>query len=108
MTSVRGILIGAIYHKSLKMGSDELANAAAVTLMSTDVNGVERLITLAYESWARLIEIGSGIGILGKFIGPSCVFTLIPAIGKSLQRDGPFCLILTFQLSCCHLLFTGS
>ncbi|KAJ6783517.1 hypothetical protein PWT90_02048 [Aphanocladium album] len=80
MTSVRGILVGAIYHKTLRLGADELANAAAVTLMSTDVNGVERLITLSYESWARLLEIGSGIGILGKFIGPSCVFTLIPAI----------------------------
>lgn len=80
MTSVRGILIGAIYRKTLRLGADDLANGAAVTLMSTDVNGVERLITLSYESWARLLEIGSGIGILGKFIGPSCVFTLIPAI----------------------------
>lgn len=83
MTSVRGILVGAIYHKTLRLGADELANAAAATLMSTDVNGVERLITLSYESWARLLEIGSGIGILGKFIGPSCIFTLIPAIGKN-------------------------
>ncbi|OAA55637.1 ABC transporter, transmembrane domain, type 1 [Cordyceps fumosorosea ARSEF 2679] len=80
MTCVRGILIGAIYRKSLRLGADDLASAAAVTLMSTDVNGVERLITLSYESWARLLEIGSGIGILGRFIRPSCVFTLIPAI----------------------------
>ncbi len=88
MTSVRGILVGAIYHKTLRLGADELANAAAVTLMSTDVNGVERLITLSYESWARLLEIGSGIGILGKFIGTSCVFTLIPAIGKHFSPPG--------------------
>ncbi|KAJ3481004.1 hypothetical protein NLG97_g7928 [Lecanicillium saksenae] len=80
MTSIRSVLIGSIYHKSLKLDEGELGNAAAVSLMSTDVNGVERLITLCYESWARLLEVGAGIAILGKFIGPSCLLVLIPAV----------------------------
>lgn len=80
MTSIRGVLIGAIYHKSLKLDEGELGNSAAVTLMSTDVNGVERLISLSYESWARLLEVSAGIAVLGKFIGPSCLLVLIPAV----------------------------
>lgn len=82
--SVRGILIGALYNKSLKLTTDDLAKAAVLTLMSTDVNGILSLISLSYESWARLIEVGLGLGILAAFIGPSCIFTLIPAIISSI------------------------
>lgn len=78
-TSTRGMLVAALYHKSLRLSTDELSRSAVLTLMSTDVNSVQGLISLLYESWARFIEVGLGLGILAAFIGPGCVFTLIPA-----------------------------
>lgn len=50
--------------------------------MSTDLLGIESLISLAYESWARVLEIGLGVGILAAFSGAAAVFTLIPTISK--------------------------
>lgn len=81
---VRGMLLAALYNKSLRLSTDELSKVAVLTLMSTDVNGIQGLISLSYESWARVIEVGLGLGILAVFIGPSCIFTLIPAIISSI------------------------
>ncbi|KAJ3498540.1 hypothetical protein NLG97_g1033 [Lecanicillium saksenae] len=80
MMSVRAILISAIYNKSLNLPADELSNAAAITLMSADVTGVGQLISLSYESWARVLEMGLGIGILAVFVGAAALFALIPTI----------------------------
>ncbi|PMB69507.1 ABC transporter C family member 8 [Beauveria bassiana] len=84
MIGVRGILISAIYHKSLKLPADDLAEAAAVTLMNVDVTGVTHLISLSYESWARLLEMGLGIGILAVFVGAATLFTIIPTVITSI------------------------
>lgn len=78
--AVRGIIIAALFSKSLSLSADVLSKSAVLTLMSTDVNGVQGLVTLTYESWAKLIEVGLGLGILAVFVGPSCIFTLIPAV----------------------------
>ncbi|OAA69111.1 ABC transporter, transmembrane domain, type 1 [Cordyceps fumosorosea ARSEF 2679] len=80
MVSVRGILISAIYHKSLTLPADELADSAAITLMTADVAGVGQLISLSYESWARVLEMGLGIGILAAFVGAATLFTIIPTV----------------------------
>ncbi|KAJ4165428.1 hypothetical protein LMH87_007062 [Akanthomyces muscarius] len=81
---VRGMLLAALYNKTVRLSTDELSKAAALTLMSTDVNGTQGLISLSYESWAKLIEIGLGLGILAAFVGASCIFTLVPAIISSI------------------------
>lgn len=85
------MLIAAIYHKMLLLGEKDAGKLKALTLMGTDVVGIERLITLSYESWARLLELGAGIAILNRFIGPSCFLVLIPAVRESaltiLQQD---------------------
>lgn len=84
MIGVRSILISAIYQKSLNLPADVLADSAAVTLMNADVAGVEQLISLSYESWARLLEMGLGIGILAVFVGAATLFTIIPTVITSI------------------------
>lgn len=81
---IRAILISAIYIKSMRLSAEESAHSAALTLMSTDVNAVEMLVSLSYECWAMMLEIAAGTAVLGRLIGPSCVFTLVPAILVSL------------------------
>lgn len=83
MISVRAILISAIYHKSLNLPADELAEAATVTLMNADVTGVGQLISLSYESWAYLLEMSLGIAILAFFVGAATLFIIVPTLVTS-------------------------
>ncbi|EGX93450.1 multidrug resistance-associated protein, putative [Cordyceps militaris CM01] len=78
-TSTRAILTTAIYHKSLRIDSDEAERQAAVTLADTDVAGIMQLMSLSYESWVSLVEVILGITILAFFVGAASIFALIPA-----------------------------
>lgn len=59
-----------------------LAESAAVTLMSTDLNGLERIVPLFHDVWAAIVELGLGFAILGKIAGASCVLFLVPGLSK--------------------------
>ncbi|OAQ97694.1 hypothetical protein LLEC1_03571 [Akanthomyces lecanii] len=80
VTCIRGILIVAIYDKMLRLKVDDLESSAAVTLMSTDVDGIEQLISLAYESWTCVIQLALGIWLLYRFVGPACFLIVIPTL----------------------------
>lgn len=82
MVRIRGALISAIYQKSLRISAAESDESAAVTLMTTDVAGIERLISLSYDSCAMVLEVGLGIAILAFFVGAASIFTVVTAIGK--------------------------
>lgn len=81
-TFVRAILITAIFRKSLKLPYDDLKNASALTLMSTDVSGVERLFPLFHDTWSGLAELGIGLYILSTTVGAAAFLTLIPIFSK--------------------------
>lgn len=81
--SIRGILISAVYNKSLRLSAETLDGAAAVTLVTADVAGIASLATLSYEAWAQTIEVCLGIAILGAYAGAATIFTAIPVIGES-------------------------
>ncbi|OAR02083.1 hypothetical protein LLEC1_05009 [Akanthomyces lecanii] len=80
MVRIRGALISAIYQKSLRISAAESDESAAITLMSTDVAGIERLISLSYDSCAMILEVGLGIAILALFVGTASIFTVVIAI----------------------------
>lgn len=69
-----------MYHKVLRTGSEELAKAAVITLINTDMRGIDDLVDICYESCSQILEIGLGISILTEFVGPASAFTLIPTI----------------------------
>lgn len=71
-----------IYLKSLELPAEMNDEAAAVTLMSTDVDRVAMSTELAYEIWARLIEIGIGTWLLERQMGAICVAPVLVSIGK--------------------------
>ncbi|OAA73307.1 ABC transporter, transmembrane domain, type 1 [Cordyceps fumosorosea ARSEF 2679] len=77
---VRAVLASAIYHKSLRLDATELNKKAAVTLINTDLKGVDQLVELGYESTAYILEIGLGIAMLSRFVGAATIFALIPTI----------------------------
>ncbi|TQV98203.1 ABC bile acid transporter [Cordyceps javanica] len=78
VTIVRGILITAIYEKMQKLDHEDLSNAAAVTLMTTDTTGVENVISLTYQVWSFPLQVGLGIWSLHTFVGPASFLMLLP------------------------------
>ena len=76
------MLTVAIYDKMLHLSHEVLAESAAITLMSTDLTGLERLIPLFHDVWAAVVELGLGLAILGRITGPSCVLFFVPGISK--------------------------
>ncbi|XWW93222.1 hypothetical protein V2A60_001154 [Cordyceps javanica] len=79
-TCVRGILVVAIYDKIQRLGMEDLAASAAVSLMTADIAGLDQLLTRLHATWASCIELGLGIFVLYKFVGAACFLIFIPTI----------------------------
>ncbi|OAA80128.1 ABC transporter, transmembrane domain, type 1 [Akanthomyces lecanii RCEF 1005] len=84
VTSVRGILVVAVYDKTQRLSAEALDAGNAVTLMSTDVEGTEDIVSLAYESWSCIIQVAFGIWILHTFIGAACFLIILPTLATFL------------------------
>ncbi|RDA91871.1 hypothetical protein CP533_0366 [Ophiocordyceps camponoti-saundersi (nom. inval.)] len=81
ITSVRGGLIALIFAKVIDL---EAANdSAAVTLMSTDIDGIISGLQEIHDIWASFIELGLGIFLLERQVGAACFLALIPAVLSS-------------------------
>lgn len=77
---VRGILAVAVYDKVHKLKMEDITASAAVSLITTDVNGVEALLIRVHATWASCIELGLGIYMLYDFVGVASFLIFIPTI----------------------------
>lgn len=77
---LRAILIVAIYDKTQLLNTEELEKDAAVTLMSTDVSGVQQVMVMLHETWSAVVELGLGVYFLYKFVGLACFLIFVPGI----------------------------
>ncbi|KAM3457637.1 hypothetical protein NHJ6243_007726 [Beauveria neobassiana] len=78
--SIRGIRSVALFDKMQKLSIDEKQSAAAITLMTTDVMGVEAIIALLHEVWVTCLELRFGVYILYMFVDVACFLIFIPSI----------------------------
>ncbi|KAJ6780152.1 hypothetical protein PWT90_01968 [Aphanocladium album] len=78
VTFIRGILIMSIYDKMQRLRTLDLENSAAVTLMSTDVDGTEMLFQLVYDIFSCLLQLGLGTWFLYWFVGYAVFLIFIP------------------------------
>lgn len=76
-TMIRGAVVGLINRTSLDQPSSGYSDARAVTLMSTDANGVCQTARFFHETWAQIIEVVVGITMLGREVGWLCPFPLV-------------------------------
>jgi hypothetical protein len=88
-TMYRGGLAGLVFKKTLRLDGDKTGEAAPVTLMSTDVEGVAQAIMSIHDIWASFVELPVGMFLLYRQVGIPSLFVLIPAFGKSLDSPGP-------------------
>ncbi|KAI0133901.1 ABC transporter [Xylariales sp. AK1849] len=76
-TMIRGAVVGLINRKSLDQQSSGYNDAKAVTLMSTDANGVCQSARFLHETWAQIIEVIVGTIMLGREVGWLCPAPLV-------------------------------
>lgn len=74
------MLIVAIYEKLQNLSMDDLEKSAAVTLMSTDVDGIQKAVSTVHNTWASLVELGLGIYVMYLFVGYAAFLIFIPTI----------------------------
>ncbi|CAG8971668.1 hypothetical protein HYALB_00003136 [Hymenoscyphus albidus] len=80
ITMIRGALVSLIYAKTLKLDTGSLADAAAVTLISTDIDRIALGLGYAHEMWASLIDVGIAVYLLERQLGIVCIVPIIIAL----------------------------
>jgi hypothetical protein len=73
------MLVGAIFTKTTEISITALDNSAAVTLMSTDVEGIVKGFFEAHELWANSIQIIIATYLLESQLGLSCIGPVLVA-----------------------------
>ncbi|CAG8909081.1 unnamed protein product [Penicillium egyptiacum] len=76
-TLFRGTMISLIHDRTLTLQDDLFAESAALTLMSTDIDGIIEHLENFNDVWARTIEVAIGIWLLERQVGATCVVPLI-------------------------------
>lgn len=84
VTMIRGMLVAAIFQKTISLPFSQVEASTAVTLMTTDIEGVAAGIPTIHETWINIVELGFGIYFLYQFVGPAAFFMFIPTMGKFL------------------------
>ena len=79
----RGAIISLIYSKTLAIADGAYDNAAALTLMSTDVDRIASSLENIHEIWANSCEMGIALFLLVRQVGIATVVTVVLALGKS-------------------------
>ncbi|KAI0483144.1 multidrug resistance-like protein [Xylariaceae sp. FL0804] len=68
-TSLRGMLVSAIFQKSTRISTTATDNVAAVTLMSTDAETIEVAVRSVHELWALLLQVALATWLLSIQLG---------------------------------------
>ncbi|KAK5996562.1 ABC multidrug transporter B [Cladobotryum mycophilum] len=80
ITMFRGVLVSAILKKTLGIEYSTAKESAAVTLMSTDIDGIEGGLAIMNDVWASIIELGLGIYILTMVVGGASFLVVMPVL----------------------------
>lgn len=68
------------------LGVTAASERVAITLMSTDIDGITSGIKDMREIWANIFELGVAVYLLQRNIGSACFVAVIPAVGESTTR----------------------
>lgn len=82
VTLTRGHVVSSILAKATRLNLSEAKRSAAVTLMSTDMDGIQSGIVIFHEIWASIIELAIGIYLLANLVGKASFLVVIPSSSK--------------------------
>lgn len=73
---VRGILVTTLYRKTTGTSIVGLDDAAAVTLMSTDVERIVSGLSMMHEIWTTIIQIAVSLFLLYRLVWVAIIVPL--------------------------------
>lgn len=80
---LRGSLVALIFDKTTTLPFEMLDQSAAITLMSTDIDGIASGASNWNDIWADVLQVGVGVYLLERQVGASCVFVVVLTVGLS-------------------------
>lgn len=81
ITAIRSGLISIIYEQTLLLPSGDLGDAAAITLMGTDVERIVVNLRNIHESWATILEVGVALWLLERQLWVACIVPIVICLG---------------------------
>ena len=96
---IKGAVIGLINNAALHQQSSSYDDGRAVTLMSTDTDGVTQSANMFHEAWAHVFEVAIGMVMLARQVGWVSPLPLVLILCKSPSA----CLVLSLwcRVDCC-------
>lgn len=80
-TRLRGMIVGQIVKKNIRLPAVKATEAAALTHISADIEGILDSIRTVHDLWIGLLELAIGLYILSTIVGQAFFLPLIPIIG---------------------------
>lgn len=80
---IRAGLTAKIYRHTTELGMNDVKDAAALTLMGSDVERIVQALRFVHEVWASLPEIAVAVWLLANKISFACVVPLVVSLGES-------------------------
>ncbi|KAK8028838.1 hypothetical protein PG991_005894 [Apiospora marii] len=76
-TMLRGMLVSAVYRKTIETSVAATDESASVTLMSTDVEAIVRAARFIHDIWADIVQVAIATWLLSRQIGPAAAAPVI-------------------------------
>ncbi|KAK8042694.1 hypothetical protein PG994_013177 [Apiospora phragmitis] len=70
-TMLRGMLVSAVYRKTIGISVVAADESASITLMSTDVEAIARAARFIHDIWADIVQVAIATWLLSSQIGPA-------------------------------------
>lgn len=71
-----------VIQKSLVLPSEVVKESAALTLMSTDIDGIASGIPQFHLFWSSILEVSLAVYMLNEELEDSAYYVLVPLLGK--------------------------
>lgn len=81
--STRSALIGLVHNKMMTLPCTMNEDGEAITLMNTDAEGLEGIAEMFHEIWAQVLEVGIGMTLLAREVGPLWLLLVFLIFRKS-------------------------
>ncbi|KAF4121361.1 ABC-type multidrug transport system, ATPase and permease component [Geosmithia morbida] len=75
--ATKGVIVGLVNNKSLSQPSNAYEYGRAVSLLSTDSDGIVQSARIFHETWAQIIEVTIGMVMLARLVGWVCPVPLV-------------------------------
>lgn len=79
---VRGSLVTLIFEKTLRMSTSAVADASAITLMSTDIERIGNGLIDMHETYSNLIEVVLALWLLARLLQIAVISSAVVVVGK--------------------------